>query len=145
MAARRYIAIAALEAANRGEFIMTTTRVLGMTLLVGSLLAGPAFGQALSQSEVETVLRGKTFTTADFGGTGTISWSADGVISVDVTRPDGSKVVDTGTYRFGEGGYCSTWSRIRTTEACFTLRRTGATTFDILNRDGSLDSQLTAR
>ncbi len=109
------------------------------------LASGSAFAQALSQAEVETLLRGQTFTTADFGGTGTITWAAGGAISVDVTRPDGSKVVDTGTFRFAEGGYCSTWTRLRTTEACFTLRRTGPTTFDILNRDGTLDSRLTAR
>jgi hypothetical protein len=120
-------------------------RLLSAAALLGSLLSGPTLAQALSQAEVETLLRGQTFTTADFGGTGTISWGADGRISVDVTRPDGSKVVDTGTFRFGQGGYCSTWSTIRTTEACFTLRRTGATTFDILAADGSLDSRLTAR
>ena len=41
--------------------------------------------------------------------------------------------------------YCSTWTTIRTTEACLTLSRTGAATFDVLARDGSLDSQIIAR
>jgi len=68
-----------------------------------------------------------------------------GRIAVDVTRPNGSLVADTGNFCFGEGGCCSTWNAIRTTGACFTLRCTGATTFDVLNRDGSLDSQITAR
>lgn len=121
----------------------TGIMALGFVLAVG--VAGGASAQALSQSEVEQTLRGQTFNTRDFGGTGTITWGADGRIAVNVARPDGSRVEDTGTYRFAEGGYCSTWSRIRTTEACFTLRRTGANTFDVLARDGSLDSQLTAR
>ncbi|OYW59589.1 MAG: hypothetical protein B7Z40_21395, partial [Bosea sp. 12-68-7] len=81
----------------------------------------------------------------DFGGTGTISWAADGKISVDIKKPDGTTVADTGTYRFDGKGYCSTWSKLRTTEKCFTLSKTGATTFDILNLDGSLDSKLTVR
>ena len=68
-----------------------------------------------------------------------------GRIAVDETRPNASRVADTGNFCFSEGGCCSTWNAIRTTGACFTLRCTGATTFDVLNRDGSLDSQITAR
>lgn len=107
--------------------------------------ADSAGAQALSGAEAETALKGKTFNTEDFGGTGTISWAADGKIMVDVKKPDGTTVADTGTYRFDGKGYCSTWTKLRTTEKCFMLRKTGATTFDILNADGSLDSKLTAR
>ena len=44
--------------------------------------------------------------------------------AVDETRPNASRVADTGNFCFGEGGYCSTWTAIRTTGACFTPRRT---------------------
>jgi hypothetical protein len=108
-------------------------------------LSGAAHAQALSGADVETLLRGKTFNTEDFGGTGTITWNADNTIAVNIRRPDGSTVQDTGTYRFDGHGYCSTWRVLRTTERCFTLARTGANTFNILNTDGSVDSRLTAR
>lgn len=121
------------------------TKLLTITAAILLALAGPASSQALSGADAEAALKGKTFNTEDFGGTGTITWAADGKISVDVKKPDGSAVVDTGTYRFDGKGYCSTWSKLRTTEKCFTLRKTGATTFDILNPDGSLDSKLTMR
>lgn len=104
----------------------------------------PAMAQELSGAEVEALLKGKTFNTEDFGGTGTIAWGDDGAITVDVTKPDGSKVSDVGTYRFDDSGYCSTWSTLRTEEKCFKLQKTSDTTYEILNLDGSLDSTLTA-
>jgi hypothetical protein len=107
--------------------------------------AAHAQTQALSGSDVETLLRGKTFNTEDFGGTGQITWNADGTLAVNIRRPDGSTVQDTGTYHFDGHGYCSTWRVLRTTERCFTLARTGANTFTILNLDGSVDSRLTSR
>lgn len=121
------------------------TKLLTTTATILLALAGPAAAQALTGADVEAALKGKTFATEDFGGTGTITWSADGKISVDIKKPDGSAVIDTGTYRFDGRGYCSTWSKLRTTEKCFTLQKTGATTFDIKNLDGTLDSKLTAR
>ena len=106
---------------------------------------GAALAQAMSGADVEAALKGKSFNTEDFGGTGTISWSADGKLAVDIKKPDGSTVADTGTYRFDGKGYCSIWSKLRTTEKCFTLRRTGATTMEILHPDGTLDSKISAR
>jgi hypothetical protein len=114
-------------------------------LLAACTFASVAHAQVLAGPAVEAALKGKTFNTEDFGGTGTIAWAADGKISVNVRRPDGTTVADTGTYRFDGKGYCSTWTTLRTTEKCFTLRQTSATTWDILNPDGSLDSKLTAR
>jgi len=106
---------------------------------------GFASAQALSGAEVEALLKGKTLNTEDFGGKGTISWNDDMTIAVDVTKDDGSKVVDTGTYRFDGAGYCSTWAVLRTTEKCFTLEKTSDTTWNIMNLDGTLDSKLTAQ
>jgi hypothetical protein len=108
-------------------------------------VSGPVAAQSMSGAEVEAALKGKTYNTEDFGGKGTITWAADGKISVDIKKPDGSPVVDTGTYRFDGKGYRSTWQKLRTTEKCFTLKKTSATTFEIINPDGSLNSKLTAR
>lgn len=113
--------------------------------LIAAMFAGAAQAQALSAADAQTLLKGKTFNTKDFGGEGTITWNDDMTIAVDVTKPDGSKVQDTGTYRFDDKGYCSTWKTVRTTEKCFTLSKTGDKTYDILNTDGSVDSQLTAQ
>jgi FlaG/FlaF family flagellin (archaellin) len=118
--------------------------VFGAALCCLSLsMADVVSAQALTGAEAEAALAGMTFNTKDFGGEGTITWAADGTISVDVTKPDGSKVVDTGTYRFDGTGYCSTWTTLRTTEKCFTLMRTGEKTINIMNLDGTLDSELT--
>ena len=111
-----------------------------------TLMAGAAWADALSGADVEALLKGKTFNTADFGGKGTITWNADGTIAVSVKKDsDGSMVEDTGTYKFDGKGYCSTWKVLRTTEKCFTLTKTGDTTYDIINPDGSVDSKLTAQ
>ena len=58
-----------------------------------TLMAGAAWADALSGADVEALLKGKTFNTADFGGKGTITWNADGTIAVSVKKdfdgPDG--------------------------------------------------------
>jgi hypothetical protein len=107
--------------------------------------AGIASAQALSGADVEALLKGTTMNTQDFGGEGTITWNADMTLAVDITKPDGSKVTDTGTYRFDGTGYCSTWAVLRTEEKCFTLEKTSDTTWNIMNLDGTVDSMLTAQ
>ena len=121
--------------------ILPTVGALATALV---LFAGAASADPLSGADVEALLKGKTMNTQDFGGKGTITWNADMTIAVDVTKDDGSKVVDTGTYRFDGKGYCSTWKVLRTEEKCFTLDKTGDNTWNILNPDGSVDSKLTA-
>jgi hypothetical protein len=119
-----------------------TSRALGIVAamaFVGALGAGTASAQQLSQADVEAALKGNTFNTKDFGETGTITWGADGTISIKLQTKS-----DTGTYRFAEGGYCSTWTVLRTNEKCFTLKKAGDGKFDIINPDGSLDSQISA-
>ena len=102
----------------------------------------PAHAAELTGAEVEALLKGHTFNTEDFGGTGQITWNDDLTIAVSITRADGTSVADTGTYRFDGTGYCSTWTTLRTTEKCFKLSNTGEGTWDILNADGSFDSRI---
>ena len=105
-------------------------------------LVAPTRAAELSGADVEALLKGNTFNTEDFGGTGTITWNDDMTIAVSITKPDGTSVEDTGTFRFDGTGYCSTWKTLRTTEKCFKLSATGEGTWDILNQDGSFDSRI---
>ena len=52
-------------------------------------------------------------------------------------------VVDTGTWRLSDQGYCATWKKIRAgQERCFTVVRKG-TEQVVSNPDGSLNSTVT--
>ncbi len=53
-------------------------------------------------------------------------------------------VVDSGTWRLSDKGYCATWKQIRAgQERCFTVVRKG-TDLQVLNPDGSLNTTITA-
>ncbi len=105
------------------------------------LWSGAAFAQTMmSQAEVESVFKGTTF--AIKGATSSdrsLAFNAD--MTIEVTNADGSG--DHGTYRFGEGGYCSTWEKFRNgKEACFTAERLSATDFQLYTEDGKKDAYL---
>jgi hypothetical protein len=112
-----------------------------LTLAVGVASADP-----LSGADVEALLKGKTFQIVYLGDEGTITWHEDLTITMSQKKPDGGMAEDSGTYRFDGKGYCSVWKSLeqRTEERCFTLVKTGDTTYDIINPDGSVDSNLTA-
>jgi hypothetical protein len=135
----------AMAAHPRRETSMRRLATVGVFATALAFMAGGASAAPLSGADVEALLKGKTFNTQDFGGTGTITWNADMTIAVNVKKDDGTMVEDTGTYRFDGAGYCSTWKVLRTEEKCFTLVKTGDTTYDIINPDGSVDSKLTAQ
>jgi hypothetical protein len=106
------------------------------------LSAGMAFADPLSGADVETLLKGKTFHITYEGGEGDITWHDDLTITMTLKQADGTTTDDAGTYRFDGTGYCSAWEALagRTEERCFTLVKTGDTTYDIINPDGSVDS-----
>jgi hypothetical protein len=116
------------------------TLLAAMTLAVGVASADPLPG-----ADVETLLRGKTFQIVYEGGKGSITWHEDLTISMVLEKPDGAMAEDSGTYRFDGKGYCSVWEALaqRTEERCSTIVKTGDTTYDIINPDGSVDSNLT--
>ena len=99
-----------------------------------------AWAQTLMpQSEVETALRGATFALTTQGGdTATITFHPD--MTAEVTMVDGSK--DHGTYRFAEGGYCSSWEDFRNgAEACFTVEKISDSEFQLYTPDGRKDDR----
>ena len=102
------------------------------------LLALPAAAQTLmAQSDVEAAFKGATFALTTQGGdTATIAFHPD--MTATVTMNDGSS--DTGTYRFAEGGYCSTWEDFRDgAEACFTAEDLGSGRYQLYKLDGAKD------
>ena len=61
----------------------------------------------------------------------------DGSITID------GAVVDTGTWRLSDQGYCATWKKIRAgQERCFTVVRKGTEQI-VSNPDGSLSATIT--
>lgn len=101
--------------------------------------AGAAFAaDPISQAEMEEVFKGTTFNTKDFGETGTMAFGADGSLDLKLQTK-----ADTGTYRFANGGYCSTWKTIRTTEACFKATKVSDKQYQLWTSDGKEDAVLT--
>lgn len=100
-------------------------------------LAGPASAEKLSQEEARKVLDGHTFKAHDFGEDGTLAWSGDTLHAELATRSDDA------TVRWANGGYCSTWKKLRTTEACFTVEKLGDTQYQLWTVDGKKDAPLT--
>jgi len=91
----------------------------------------------MSQADVEAALRGATFAfTTQSGFTATIAFHSD--MTVRATFDDGGS--EDGTYRFAEGGYCSTWEKFRDgAEACFTIEFLGAGRYQLYTLDGAKD------
>ena len=112
-------------------------------LLPAMLFGVPAAAQTLmDQADVEAALKGKVFTvTAQSGWTGVITFGPDMTLS-----SAGNDGTDSGTYRFDEGGYCSTWQRFREgEEACFTAEDLGDGRYQLYKLDGQLDDLLVVR
>jgi hypothetical protein len=99
--------------------------------------AGAALADKLSQDDAKKALDGHTFQTHDFGEDGTLAWSGDTLTAKLQTKSDTAKV------RWAEGGYCSTWTKFRSTEACFTVEKVSDTTYQLWTSDGKKDDVLT--
>jgi hypothetical protein len=101
--------------------------------------AGPGIAQTvmMTQSDVEAAFSGKAFAlTTQEGTTATIAFHRD--LTALVTFNDGS--TDGGTYRFAEGGYCSSWEKFREgVEACFTVESLGDARYQLYTLAGAKD------
>ena len=106
-----------------------------------ALISSATLAQTLmSQADVEAALKGQTFvlTTQD-GFTAKIAFNPD--MTAVVTNKDGS--TDSGTYRFAEGGYCSTWRDFRNgAEACFIAEDLGGGRYQLYKPGGARDDLL---
>ena len=91
---------------------------------------------------MEKAFKGTTFKFDDNGGnTGTVAYGAD--MSLKVTATGGPQAPeDSGTYRFGEGGYCSKWQKLRSgAEKCFVASKTDSG-YQLWTMDGKKDDTL---
>ncbi len=109
--------------------------VLGAALLFGMGIANA--GDKLSQDDAKKALDGHTFKTHDFGEDGTLAWNGDTLTAKLQTKSDTAKV------RWANGGYCSTWSKFRATEACFTVEKLSDTQYQLWTTDNQKDDLLT--
>ena len=118
-------------------------RTILLAVAAGAIPAAALAQTLLSQAEVETAFRGATFALTTQGGdTATIAFHPD--LTAEVTMIDGS--TDRGTYRFAEGGYCSTWKDFRNgAEACFTVEKISETEFQLYTPDGQKDDRFVRR
>src|SRR6516162_4152920 len=67
----------------------------------------------ISQADMETAFKGKSFKDDDgAGNVGVITYAADMTIHVKVASGPQSPQ-DDGKYRFANGGYCSSWTKLR--------------------------------
>jgi hypothetical protein len=113
--------------------------VLAAAAVIGS--AGAAFAaDTISQAEMEQAFKGKTFNTQDFGETGTATFGDDGKIHMMLQTKE-----DAGGYRFANGGYCSAWTKLRTTETRFTAGKVGSNQYRLWTSNGKEDALLTSQ
>ena len=91
---------------------------------------GPVTGKEIQDQWV-----GKSAIGTTRGGTpATLRLMADGSASI----ASGAAILDTGTWRPWDKGYCTTWTTIRRgEERCFTVQRSGSK-ITVLNPDGSV-------
>jgi len=105
-------------------------------------LSLPAAAQSLlPQQDVEAAFKGHSFAvTAQSGWTGSITFNDDMTLT---SKGESDDTSDTGTYRFAEGGYCSTWAAFREgEEGCFTVEKLGEGRYQLYKLDGSKDDLL---
>ena len=122
-------------------------KLLATVVAVAALGLGSAIAAEtmISQADMEAAFKGKSFKDDDGAGNiGVISYGADMTIHVKVaTGPQSPQ--DDGKYRFANGGYCSSWTKLRSgAEKCFTASKT-ADGFQLWTQDGKKDDTLTAQ
>jgi hypothetical protein len=122
-------------------------KLLAAGIAVAALGLGSAIAAEtmISQADMEAAFKGKSFKDDDGAGNiGVISYDADMTIHIKV--PSGPQSPqDDGKYRFANGGYCSSWTKLRSgAEKCFTASKT-ATGFQLWTSDGKKDDTLTSQ
>ena len=120
-------------------------KLLATVVAVAALGLGSAIAAEtmISQADMEAAFKGKSFKDDDgAGNVGVISYGADMTIHIKVpTGPQSPQ--DDGKYRFANGGYCSSWGKLRGgAEKCFTASKT-ADGFQLWTQDGKKDDTLT--
>jgi hypothetical protein len=110
--------------------------IMAVAVVIGC--AGSASAQVLSQDDARKALEGKTFKTHDFGEDGTLMWGTDGKLYAKLATKS-----DVAAVRWANGGYCSTWTKFRSTEACFTVKKVSDTQYQLYTADGKEDDLLT--
>jgi hypothetical protein len=105
--------------------------VLGLGLATGAKgQDAPVSGKEITEQWVGKSAIGRTAN----GTPATLQLRADGTVTI----ASGSAVLDTGTWRAWDRGYCTTWKTIRAgQERCFTTIRSGRL-MTVLNPDGSV-------
>lgn len=119
-------------------------RRISTTIAVLVLTACAAAAQTLMpQAEVGVEFDGNTYdVVAQSGFTGVMTFNPD--MTLAFTGEDGRS--DTGTYRLGEGGYCSTWKAFRNgEEQCFTVEKLGDGRYQLYTLDGGKDDLFTLK
>ena len=120
-------------------------KLLVLAIAVSAIaFAGFAYADdMISQADMEKAFKGMSFKDDDnAGNVGVITYGADMTIHVVVAT--GSQAPsDDGTYRFGEGGYCSSWKKLRDgAEMCFTASKIDGG-YQLWTLDGKKDDTLT--
>ena len=120
-------------------------KLLVMTAVASAVIfAGHAFADdMILQADMEKAFKGMSFKDDDGAGNiGVITYGADMAIHIKVPT-GGQSPSDDGKYRFAEGGYCSSWTKLRTgTEKCFTASKVG-NGYQLWTKDGKKDDMLT--
>jgi uncharacterized membrane protein len=97
----------------------------------------------LSPKEIEATWVSKTVA-GTVGSGPSAGKSIEFTMNLDGTAMVAGAVVDTGTWRLSESGYCATWKKIRAgQERCFTVVRKGSN-LEVINPDGTLSTTVTA-
>ncbi len=124
---------------SKTRIALALAAALGVAGAVGMAHAA----DPISQADMEAAFKGKSFKDDDGAGNiGVITYGSDMKIHIKV--PTGAQAPeDSGTYRFAEGGYCSSWTKLRNgAEKCFKATKEGGG-FQLWTMDGKKDDMLT--
>ncbi len=117
-----------------------TALVLSVVALSPSLRAQDT---VMTPQEIQSAWVGKTVVGLIASGP-SMGKSIDLQLKADGAAEVTGAVVDSGTWRLSDKGYCATWKKIRAgQERCFTVVRKGPD-LQVLNPDGSLNTTVPA-
>jgi uncharacterized lipoprotein NlpE involved in copper resistance len=125
---------------------MKLVKLVGSCIVIVSstgMWPRPASAQnsQVTPQEIQSSWVGKTMV-GTIGGGAAAGKPIEFTMNSDGTATLSGAVVDTGTWRMSEQGYCATWKKVRSgQERCFTVIRKG---FDqqVNNPDGTLSTTI---